>query len=97
MDVPASEYIYAIFLSVGSGTKHGIFFSRLGRFPLSLVSTVSWTHLSSLPHTLPLIIISPLCSFVTGVVYESPGHYSVTTLTLYVRTGKCCPPSAMSC
>jgi len=91
MDVPASGYICAIFLSAGSGTKHTIFFSRFGEFPFSLFSTVSWTHLSSLPHTLPLIIISPLCYFVIGVVYKSPGHYSITTLTLYVRTGKHCP------
>jgi len=68
MDVPASGYICAIFLSVGSGMKHGILFSCFGEFPFSLFSTVSWTHLSSLPHTLPLIIISPLCYFVIGVV-----------------------------
>jgi len=70
MDVPASGYICAIFLSVGSEKKHSIFFSRLGEFSLSLFSTVSWTHLSSLPHTLPLIIISPLCYFVIVVVYK---------------------------
>jgi len=91
MDVPASGYICAIFLSAGSGTKHSILFSRLGELPFSLFFTVSWTHLSSLSHTLPLIIISLLCYFVIGVVYKSPGHYSVTTLTLYVRTGKQCP------
>jgi hypothetical protein len=88
LDVPASGYICAIFLSVGSGTKHSIYFSRLDESH-SLYFLLLLGH--TLPHTLPPILISFLYYFVIGAVYKSPGHYSVTTLTLYVQTGKHCP------